>query len=339
MRAWWIDGSDRTGLGLVLGERATPEPGPGQVRLRVSVCGVCRTDLHLRDGDLAPRRQHVVPGHEIVGRVDALGPAASRFEVGERIGVAWLRRTCGRCRFCRRGQENLCLEPRFTGWDDDGGYAEYAVVDEDFAYRLPDGYDDESVAPLLCAGIIGYRALRLSGLPPGGRLGVYGFGASAHLAAQVAMHEGAIVHVLTRSAAARRLAIDLGVDSVGDAFATPPEPLDAALLFAPVGDLVPVALEALDRGGTLAVAGIHLSEVPALDYARHLFQERVLRSVTANTRDDGEELLALAARMRLRVTTQPYRFEDAALALRDLAGDRVTGAAVLRVTLGDSNHD
>jgi propanol-preferring alcohol dehydrogenase len=316
---------------LDLVERPEPRPGPGEVRVRVSVCGVCRTDLHLAEGDLPPRRDRVVPGHEVVGVVDDLGPGARGFELGERVGIAWLRHTCGTCRFCARGDENLCLTPRFTGWDADGGYAELAVVDERYAYRLPDRFDDAEAAPLLCAGIIGYRALRRAALPPGGRLGIYGFGASAHLAAQVAMADGARVHVLTRSAAAQQLASDLGVASVGGATERPPEPLDAAILFAPAGELVPVALEALDRGGTLSIAGIHLSDIPPLRYADHLFEERQVRSVTANTRLDGEELLAVAAQIPIRVHTETYPLERADAALADLAADRVTGAAVLTV--------
>ncbi len=312
-------------------DRAVPVPGPGEVRVRVSVCGVCRTDLHLAEGDLAPKRAAVVPGHEVVGRVDALGPGAARFALGDRIGIAWLRGTCGRCRFCRRGAENLCLAPAFTGWDADGGYAQWAVVPEAYAYPIPAAFADEQAAPLLCAGIIGFRALRRAALPAGGRLGIYGFGASAHLAAQVALYEGATVHVLTRSVAAQQLARRLGCASVGDAYAAPPEPLDAAILFAPVGELVPVALAALDRGGTLAVAGIHLSDVPVLNYQRHLFQERQLRSVTANTRRDGEEFLDVAARIPIRPTTTPYPLDAADRALADLAADRVDGAAVLTV--------
>jgi propanol-preferring alcohol dehydrogenase len=272
-----------------------------------------------------------VPGHEVVGTVDALGPGCRRFREGQRAGIAWLRSTCGRCRWCRSGRENLCSDPRFTGWDADGGYAEWAVVDEAYAYELPENFDDEHAAPLLCAGIIGYRALRRADLPPGGRLGIYGFGASAHLATQVALAGGATVHVLTRSDAAQRLALDLGAHSAGPADGTPPEPLDAAILFAPAGDLVPVALAALDRGGTLAIAGIHLSDVPRLDYQRHLFLERQVRSVTANTRADGEEFLALAGRLGVRVTTTPYPLGAADQALADLAADRVTGAAVLIV--------
>ena len=333
MRAWWVQepGPVSSGAPLVFGERPDPEPGPGEIRVRVSTCGVCRTDLHVVEGDLATHRRQVVPGHEIVGRVDRRGPGAERFAVGERVGIAWLRGTDGTCRFCLRGDENLCLEPRFTGWDHDGGYAELAVVDQAFAYRLPDAFDDEVAAPLLCAGIIGFRSLRRAALPPGGRLGIYGFGASAHLAAQVARHQGATVHVLTRSAEARQLALDLGAASVGDAYDEPPEPLDSAILFAPVGDLVPVALRALDRGGTLSIAGIHLSDVPPLHYATDLFEERQVRSVTANTRADGEQFLALAAEIPLRPTVTVYPLARADQALVDLAADRVDGAAVLRV--------
>lgn len=310
---------------------ADPEPGPGQVLVRVSTCGVCRTDLHLAEGDLAPRAREIVPGHEVVGRVEALGAGADRFSVGDRVGVAWLRGTCGRCRFCVRGDENLCLEPRFTGWDTHGGFAELAVVHQDYAYAIPDQFDDLEAAPLLCAGIIGFRALRRAQLRPGGRLGIYGFGASAHLAAQVAMFEGAEVYVMTRSAAARGLALELGAAWVGGADEPPPRPLDAAILFAPVGHLVPPALEALDRGGTLSIAGIHLSDIPTLDYQRHLFGERQVRSVTANTREDGRQFLHIAAQIPLRPTVTPYRFDQVDVALRDLAEDRVEGAAVITV--------
>lgn len=333
MRAWVVrqPGPIDTGP-LSLVDRDPPVPGPGEVRVRVRVCGVCRTDLHLAEGDLAPHAPAVVPGHEIVGTVDRLGPGANRFSLGDRIGIAWLRHTCGTCRFCMRGDENLCLEPRFTGWHTDGGYAEYAVVDERYAYPLPERFSDEEVAPLLCAGIIGYRALRRAALPEGGRLGIYGFGGSAHLAAQVALAEGATVHVATRSPAARELALELGATWAGDTFDPPPEPLDAAILFAPAGDIVPAALAALDRGGTLAIAGIHLTDIPTLDYQRHLFQERQVRSVTANTRRDGEEFLAIAARIGIRVEANPYPLEEADQALADLAHDRLTGAAVLQVS-------
>jgi propanol-preferring alcohol dehydrogenase len=316
---------------IELVERPVPVPGPGQIRVQVAVCGVCRTDLHLVEGDLAPKHDRVVPGHEIVGSVDAIGPGESRFAIGQRVGIAWLRHTCGVCRFCRRGDENLCVDPRFTGWDEDGGYTEYAVVDADYAYALPDGFSDDEAAPLLCAGIIGYRALRQSRLPTGGRLGIYGFGGSAHLAAQVALSEGATVHVMTRGEMAQRLALSLGAASAQGAADPPPEPLDAAILFAPVGDLVPVALAALDRGATLAVAGIYLSDIPPLNYERHLFEERRLRSITANTRRDGVEFLALAARIGIQVVTEPFTLDDAPQALRALAHGQVRGAAVLHV--------
>ena len=330
MRAWVVERPGPIdGSPLRLEERPPPEPGPGEVRVRVRACGVCRTDLHVAEGDLPVHRPRVVPGHEVVGTVDALGEGAARFALGERIGIAWLRHTCGSCQFCRTGRENLCVSPAFTGWDEDGGYAELAVAPEAFAYALPGGFDDATAAPLLCAGIIGYRALRRSRLPPGGRLGIYGFGASAHLAAQIALHEGATIHVLTRSPEARALALDLGAASAGDAASRPPEPLDAAILFAPAGELVPVALAALERGGTLAVAGIHLSDIPRLRYAEELFKERNLCSVTANTRADGEELLRLAQRFNLAVTTTPYPLDRADEALADLAHDRVRGAAVL----------
>jgi alcohol dehydrogenase, propanol-preferring len=313
-------------------ERPAPEPRPNEIRVRVTACGVCRTDLHLAVGELAPKHPAVVPGHEVVGVVDAVGSDCVRFRIGDRAGIAWLRHTCGRCRWCRRGQENLCASSRYTGWDADGGYAECAVVDEAYAYALPDAFDDEHAAPLLCAGIIGYRALLRAALPPAGRLGIYGFGASAHLAAQVAMAQGATVHVLTRSAAAREHARALGVASVGGADDAPPEPLDSAILFAPAGELVPPALRALDRGGTLALAGIYLSEIPALDYDRELFQERQLRSVTSNTRADGDDFLQLAARLPISVRTTPYALDQADVALADLAHDRVAGAAVLVVS-------
>jgi propanol-preferring alcohol dehydrogenase len=330
MLAWQVElPGPIDGGPLVRVDKDVPEPASGEVRVRVRVCGVCRTDLHVTEGDLPVHRARVTPGHEIVGTVDRLGPGANRWQLGDRVGVPWLARTCGTCRFCTTGRENLCLAPRFTGWDLDGGYAEYAVVDEGYAYAVPDAFGDEEAAPLLCAGIIGYRALRRADLPDGGRLGIYGFGGSAHITAQVALARGARVHVMTRAKEAQTLALELGAASAADADAMPPEPLDAAILFAPVGSLVLPALAALDRGGTLAIAGIHLSDVPGLDYQHHLFEERTLRSVTANTRRDGEEFLAEAARIGVRVTTSPYPMDRADEALRDLAHDRVTGAAVL----------
>ena len=330
MDAWVVQSPGPIATGPLRSvRRAVPEPGPHDLLVRVEACGVCRTDLHLAEGDLSPRRPACTPGHETVGRIVDLGHQVAGFAHGQRVGIAWLAGTCGVCEYCERGAENLCPRSRYTGWDLDGGYAPYAVVDASYAYRLPESAPAEELAPLLCAGIIGYRALKLAELPAGGRLGIYGFGASAHLTAQLAIHRGATVHVLTRSAEARQLALSLGAASAAGASDRPPEPLDAAILFAPVGDLVPVALEALAPGGTLAVAGIHLSDIPPLNYARHLFQERTLRSVTANTREDGRELFAAveAARPRLAVTRYPLAQADRALA--DLAGDRVNGVAVL----------
>ncbi len=330
MQAWVVDRPGPVdGRPLIRQEREIPEPAPGQVRVRVRTCAVCRTDLHVTEGDLPPHRPHVTPGHQIVGTVERLGAGATRWRLGDRIGIPWLAHTDGVCRFCSSGRENLCLAPRFTGWDVDGGYAEYAVVEEAYAYALPEAFGDEEVAPLLCAGIIGYHALQRANLPDGGSLGIYGFGGSAHITAQVALARGARVHVMTRAPEARALALELGATSAGDAADPPPEPLDSAILFAPVGTLVPPALAALDRGGTLAVAGIHLSDVPPLDYERHLFEERTLQSVTANTREDGERFLAEAARIPVRVATTPYPMDRADEALRDLSHDRVNGAAVL----------
>ena len=327
MRAWAVPATGR----LEPVELPVPRPAADELLVRVRACGVCRTDLHVRDGDLPLHKSPVVPGHEAVGEVVEAGELADGFPPGTRVGIPWLRRTCGRCRYCLRGQENLCPSSEYTGWDADGGYAEYATVPAAYAYRLPEGYADEELAPLLCAGIIGYRALRRAELPPGGRLGIYGFGGSAHLTAQVALAQGAVVHVLTRSPQAQALALELGAASAGDTYARPPEPLDAAILFAPVGDLVPVALEALDSGGTLSIAGIYLSRIPPLYYERHLFRERTVRSVTANTREDGRAFLAAAAEHRLRATVTPYPFDQAGAALDDLAADRVHGVAVLRM--------
>ncbi len=304
-----------------------PVPAAGELLVRVLACGVCRTDLHVAEGDLPVHRRGVVPGHEVVGEV--IGWSCGEFEIGQRVGIAWLRRTCGRCQYCTRGSENLCPQSEYTGWDADGGYADYTTVPADYAYPLPDGYPDTELAPLLCAGIIGWRALARADLPPGGRLALYGFGASAHLTAQIALAQGATVHVLTRSPQARELALALGATSVGGTADLPPEPVDSAILFAPVGELVPCALAALDRGGTLAVAGIHLTDIPALHYQQHLFQERQIRSVTANTRQDGRDFLRFAAEHRLHVVTTPYPLDQADTALTDLAADRVHGAAVL----------
>ena len=332
MRAWHVDRPGPVDLGQPLEMRETPvpAPGPGELLLRVLACGVCRTDLHVTEGELPVHRKGVIPGHEVVGEVAAVGAGdAAGFAVGDRAGAAWLRSTDGTCRYCLRGAENLCPSSTYTGWDADGGYAEYMTVPAAYAHRLPPGYSDADLAPLLCAGIIGYRALKRASLPEGGRLGVYGFGGSAHLATQVAMAQGATVHVMTRGAQAQELARTLGVASVQGPADMPPEPLDAAILFAPVGDLVLPAMAALDRGGTLSIAGIYLTDIPPLNYDRYLFQERQLRSVTSNTREDARQFLSFAASHRLLVTTHQYPLESASQALADLKAGRFDGAAVL----------
>ncbi len=317
---------------LHLEERPVPEPPAGCVRVRVEVCGVCRTDLHVVEGDLAPRSPAIVPGHEVVGRVDSVGEGVTELSVGTRVGVAWLHESCGVCRFCGRGAENLCLDPRFTGWSADGGYQEALIAPAPFVHPLPEGVGAETLAPLLCAGIIGYRAYARSGVRPGGRLGLFGFGGSAHIVIQIAQHHGVEVFVFSRGGRHRDLAESMGAHWVGGSYDPSPEPLDAAILFAPAGELVPPALRALDRGGVLALAGIHLSEIPPLDYERDLFQERELRSVTANTREDARALLRLGEEIPIRTHTTPYPLERANEALADLKHDRVRGAAVLRVS-------
>lgn len=309
---------------------AVPRPEPSELLVAVHACGVCRTDLHVTEGDLPVHRERVTPGHEVVGEVIQVGAdAGDEFDVGDRVGIAWLRHTCGVCKYCVHGAENLCPKSRYTGWDADGGYAEFATVPAAFAHRLPGGYRDSELAPLLCAGIIGYRSLLRAELPPGGRLGLYGFGGSAHITAQVALVQGAEVHVMTRGAEARELALDLGAASAQGAADPPPVPLDAAILFAPVGDLVLPACEALDRGGTLAIAGIHLSDIPVLNYQRHLFQEREIRSVTSNTRGDARAFLDFAGRHHIEVTTPEYPLGQADRALADLRAGHIAGAAVL----------
>jgi alcohol dehydrogenase, propanol-preferring len=330
MRAWVVrsPGPIETEP-LSVEERPVPEPGPGELLVHVRTCGVCRTDLHVSEGDLPVHRGQVTPGHEVVGIVEALGEGADGYAVGDRVGVAWLRHTDGTCRYCRSDRENLCPYSRYTGWDADGGYAEYTTVPAAYAYRLPDGVADIELSPLLCAGIIGYHALLRASLPRGGRLGLYGFGGSAHLCAQVALAEGATVHVLTRGQADKELALALGAASAGGAYDSPPEPLDSAILFAPVGDLVPVAMRALDRGGVLSIAGIHLTDTPPLNYEHELFYEKEIRSVTSNTRDQGREFLSLAARDGVRAITHAYPLSQAQRALQDLKAGVFDGAAVL----------
>ena len=315
---------------VVWSEVATPEPGEAEVRLRVHACGVCRTDLHVIEGELGVRRSPLIPGHQVVGTIDKLGAGARRFALGERVGVAWLHRTCARCRFCTSGRENLCEEPAFTGWTVDGGYAEFVVAPEAFVYPIPDGFADLDAAPLLCAGIIGFRSLRLSGVGRGARLGLIGFGAAAHVAIQVARHWGAEVYAVTRQARHRELARSLGAVWAGDATDEIPERLDAAILFAPAGELVPAALGMLDKGGVLVLGGIHMSPTPPLDYSL-LYHERVIRSVANNTRADGEDFLRVAAEIPIRTEIEVFPLREANRALQALKHDRVRGAAVLRV--------
>jgi len=306
-----------------------PQPREGEVLVRVQACGICRTDLHVIEGELPTHRLPLIPGHQVVGTVEALGPGAKRFREGDRVGIAWLRHTCGVCPYCEKGDENLCPNAKFTGYDEDGGFAELAMVDEGFAYRLPESLNPVGVAPLLCAGIIGYRALKRAAVKPGCRLGLYGFGSSAHIAIQVARYWGCRVHVMTREPRHQELALRLGATSAAGSDAMPPEPLDSAILFAPAGDLVPKALQALDAGGTLAVAGIYLSQIPPLDYQRHLFHEKTLCSVTANTREDGEALLRLAGEIPIVPRTQTFPFTEANTALQMLKHDRIEGSGVL----------
>jgi propanol-preferring alcohol dehydrogenase len=326
MRAMVLEAARRP---LCCVEREPPRPGPGEVRLRVLACGVCRTDLHVVDGELAAPSLPLVPGHEIVGVVVERGPGATRFAPGARVGVPWLGWTCGDCDPCRSGLENLCARARFTGYTRDGGYAEETVADERFCFELPPGFDDLAAAPLLCAGLIGYRALCAAG--EARRLGIYGFGAAAHLVTQVARHRGWRVFAFTRpgDASAQAFARGLGATWAGASDGPAPEPLDAALLFAPVGELVPRALRAVRPGGTVVCAGIHMSAIPSFAYA-DLWGERVLRSVANLTRRDGEEFLALAARVPLEVAAVPYRLEQAGTALEDLRHGRLRGAAVLQ---------
>lgn len=316
---------------LRLRDVPAPTPGPCDVLVKVHVCGICRTDLHVIEGELPEATLPLIPGHQTVGMVERLGSGVRSLKEGDRVGIAWLRQTCGACEFCRSGRENLCRQAQFSGYHVNGGYADYAVVPESFAYPLPATFTDQEAAPLLCAGIIGYRALRLSGVRPGQRLGLYGFGASAHIAIQMARAWGCAVYVCSLREEHRRLARELGAAWVGGSMDSPPELLHGAILFAPAGELIPPALRALERGGALAVAGIHLSTIPPLDYQCHLFGERVLRSVTANTRQDGLDLLREAAAIPIRPRTQAYPLEEANRALHELKKGTIAGAGVLTV--------
>jgi propanol-preferring alcohol dehydrogenase len=315
---------------LAIRETPVGEPGPGQVLVRVRACGVCRTDLHVVEGELAQRRSPVIPGHQVVGEVAS---AAAGFNQGERVGIAWLHRTDGTCDYCLSGRENLCDNADFTGWTVDGGYAEYALADARFLYRIPRGFGDLHAAPLLCAGIIGFRSLRLTGIAAGGRLGLYGFGGAAHVAIQVARHWGVEVYAVTRNERHRALALDLGAAWAGAAGDAPPAKLDAAIIFAPAGELVIGALKALRKGGTVALGGIHMSPIPPLEY-QLLYGERVVRSVANNTRQDGEDFLAVAAAIPIRTQVEVFPLEYANRALRALKNDAIRGAAVLQVIEG-----
>ncbi|MGQ9576289.1 MAG: zinc-dependent alcohol dehydrogenase family protein [Thermoguttaceae bacterium] len=306
-----------------------PQPGPGHLRLKVRCCAICRTDLHVIEGDLPQEKLPIIPGHQIVGTVDALGPGCRRFKIGNRVGVAWLRHTCGTCEYCLRGRENLCESARFTGYHADGGYAEYALVPEDFAYAIPEPFSDVDAAPLLCAGIIGYRALRRSNLPDGGKLALFGFGSSAHVVIQIAQHRRCEVYVVTRGEGHVELARRMGAVWAGQRAEQLPVKVDSAIIFAPVGELVPPALESLKKGGTLAIAGIHMTPLPSMDYQRYVFFERDIRSVTSNTRQDGVELLSEAAAMPIRPHTTLYPLSEANRALQDLKNDRISGTGVL----------
>lgn len=308
-----------------------PAPGPGEILVKVCACGVCRTDLHTVEGDLPLPHLPLTPGHQVVGTVKSLGEGVERFLEGDRVGVAWLNETCGSCRFCLSGMENLCESARFTGYHRDGGYAEALIVPADFAYSIPEGFPDVQAAPLLCAGIIGYRALKISGIEPGGRLGLFGFGASAHVAIQIAEYWGCDVYAFSRGEAHRRLAEELGAKWTGKTEETPPVKFDAAVVFAPAGEVVLRALETLDRGGTAALAGIHMSSIPAMDYERHLFYEKTLRSVTAATRKDGQELMDLAPEIPICTEVATFPLSAANTALMDLKGGRINGAGVLVV--------
>ncbi len=310
-----------------------PQPTGDEVRVRVSVCGVCRTDLHVVEGELPPRKSPVIPGHQVVGVVEKVGDTAGRFKVGARVGIPWLHRTCGICEYCRAGKENLCDNATFTGYAVDGGYAQYTLAPEGFVYPIPSGFLDEQAAPLLCAGIIGFRALRLSGIAPGGRLGFYGFGAAAHVAIQVARYWNVEVYAATRDERHQRLARELGAVWTGGTLAEPPVKLDSAIIFAPAGEIVPAALRALKKGGTLALAGIHMSAIPPLEYPL-LYQERVIRSVANNTRQDGEDFLRLAAEIPIRTEVETFPLSEANQALNKLKNDAVRGAAVLRCNNG-----
>lgn len=326
----WVTGQKPARFAL--SERPVPEPASDELLLKVEACGVCRTDLHVIDQELPVHRPGVVPGHQIVGRVVSTGSRTLNHTHGDRVGVAWLHRTCGACRWCREGRENLCPSSQYTGWDVDGGFAEYVTVPEAFAYSLPGAADPSTVAPLLCAGIIGFRALSRANLPAGGRLGIYGFGSSAHITAELASAAGAQIYAMTRGERSRNLARKMGAVFVGHAKAVPPDPLDSAIVFAPAGELVPLALQATDRGGTVVLAGIHMSDIPQMGYLQNLFNERDLRTVTANTRADGAAFLRLAGSLHVVPEITRYRFGQTGDAIDDLRSGHKSGSIVVTAT-------
>ncbi|MEJ2008591.1 MAG: zinc-dependent alcohol dehydrogenase family protein [Acidobacteriota bacterium] len=315
---------------LAMSDVSVPEPQGDQILVRVSACGVCRTDLHVIEAELPQRKMPVIPGHQVVGVVEKTGDKVTRFKPGDRVGIAWLHRTCGKCEYCLAGKENLCDNATFTGYTVDGGYAEYALAAEQFTYPIPEGFPDEQAAPLLCAGIIGFRSLRLSGIQHGGRLGFYGFGSAAHVAIQVARHWDVKVYAATRDERHQKLAMELGAEWAGGTLAEPPVKLDAAIIFAPAGEIIPAALKALKKGGTLALAGIHMSPTPPIDYDL-LYHEHVIRSVANNTRQDGEDFLRIAAEIPIKTQIETYPLGDANHALNALKNDAIRGSAVLQV--------
>lgn len=335
MKAWAvtkpgpIDG-EQSPIKLV--EKPVPTPKRGEVLVKVLTCGVCHTDLHVTEGDLPVHKENITPGHEIVGKVVACGPETQRFSLGERIGIPWFRHACGVCKFCRSGHENLCPHSVYTGWDHDGGYAEYVTVPEGFAYRIPSKFSSLEAAPLLCAGIIGYRAFERANVPAGGRLGLYGFGGSAHITAQIALAQGIEVHVFTRGKDAQKFGLQLGCASAQGAYDPSPVLLDSAIIFAPVGDMVLPALASLVPGGTLALAGIHMTDIPTMNYQKEIFHEKTLTSVESNTRRDGEEFLTLADRLDIHPAVTEYPLVKADEALQKVKRGDIKGACVLRVS-------
>ena len=316
---------------LKLVELPIPNPKPNELLIKISVCGICHTDLHEVEGELPLVKKPIIPGHQIIGRVESKGKMVTRFKIGDRVGIAWLHSTCGKCKFCNSGNENLCDKAQFTGYNVNGGYAQYTVIREDFAYPIPEIFTDQEAAPLLCAGIIGYRALKISKIKPGGRLGLYGFGSSAHIAIQIAVHWGCEVYVFTRSQEHQQLAKKLGCVWVSDTTQLPPQKIDSAIIFAPAGELVLNALESLEKGGTVAMAGIYMTPIPEMEYNKYLYHEKTICSVTNSTRTDGEELLKLSDQIPIKPKTTTFPLEEANQALQLLKHRQITGAGILEI--------